>query len=117
MLSGDRHGPGRYPRGCRTPNETLDRAIGGCSATLRLMPDEAPTAEKVAQQLGERNASAAALGIELVDIGIGRATVAMTVRSDMANGLGVCHGGVIFTLSLRFSIYGWHRCPSWSHSP
>lgn len=63
------------------------------------MPDEATTAEKVAQQLRERNASAAALGIELVDVGSGRATVAMTVRSDMANGMGVCHGGVIFTLA------------------
>jgi len=29
----------------------------------------------------------------------GRATVSMTVRDDMLNGLDVCHGGLIFTLA------------------
>jgi acyl-CoA thioesterase len=40
-----------------------------------------------------------ALGISVVDAGEGRATVEMTVRSDMCNGHETCHGGIIFTLA------------------
>jgi len=39
------------------------------------------------------------LGIEVLEVAPGRVRVAMTVRSDMANGHGTCHGGVIFTLA------------------
>ena len=38
-------------------------------------------------------------GIELVDVGPGRATLGMTVRDDMLNQQGVCHGGILFTLA------------------
>jgi acyl-CoA thioesterase len=40
-----------------------------------------------------------ALGIEVLDVAPGRVRVAMTVRPDMANGHGICHGGVLFTLA------------------
>ena len=39
------------------------------------------------------------LGIELTEATLGRATARMTVREDMLNGAGRCHGGVIFTLA------------------
>ncbi|MGI9643892.1 MAG: hotdog fold thioesterase [Ilumatobacteraceae bacterium] len=39
------------------------------------------------------------LGIRLVAAESGRAVVSMTVRPDQCNGLGVCHGGLIFTLA------------------
>ena len=39
------------------------------------------------------------LGIDLVSAEAGRAVVTMTVRPDQCNGLGVCHGGLIFTLA------------------
>ena len=39
------------------------------------------------------------LGIELTEAGVGSATARMTVREDMLNGAGMCHGGVIFTLA------------------
>ncbi len=39
------------------------------------------------------------LGIELTEAGLGTATARMTVRDDMLNGAGKCHGGVIFTLA------------------
>lgn len=39
------------------------------------------------------------LGIELIAVGPGRAVVRMTVRGDMLNGFGVCHGGVTFALA------------------
>lgn len=39
------------------------------------------------------------LDIRLEEIGMGRCRVAMTVREEMANGYGICHGGYIFTLA------------------
>ena len=39
------------------------------------------------------------LGMEIVEIGPGCATLAMTVRSDMVNGQRIAHGGFIFTLA------------------
>ncbi|MBI5263705.1 MAG: hydroxyphenylacetyl-CoA thioesterase PaaI [Bradyrhizobium sp.] len=39
------------------------------------------------------------LGMEIVDVGAGRATLAMTVRADMVNGHRIAHGGFIFTLA------------------
>ena len=39
------------------------------------------------------------LGMEIVEIGPGYATLAMTVRPDMVNGQRICHGGFIFTLA------------------
>jgi acyl-CoA thioesterase len=43
--------------------------------------------------------SSKGLGMELVDVGPGFATMAMTVRPDMVNGQRICHGGFIFTLA------------------
>ena len=48
--------------------------------------------------LGDDKASAAA-GIELVEVGPGRATVSMTVRADMVNGHDIAHGGYVFLLA------------------
>lgn len=39
------------------------------------------------------------LGMSLVQVGDGSATMTMEVRPDMVNGLGVCHGGLIFSLA------------------
>src|SRR3954463_11807045 len=39
------------------------------------------------------------LGMEIVEIGPGIATLAMTVRPDMVNGQRIAHGGFIFTLA------------------
>lgn len=40
-----------------------------------------------------------ALGMEVVDLGLGRATVRMTVTEAMVNGHDICHGGYLFTLA------------------
>jgi acyl-CoA thioesterase len=39
------------------------------------------------------------LGMQLLEVGPGRAQVAMTVTATMVNGHGICHGGFIFTLA------------------
>jgi len=45
------------------------------------------------------DAASRMFGIELLGYGQGWARVQMTVRDDMVNGHGVCHGGMIFTLA------------------
>lgn len=52
-----------------------------------------------AEKMFADDAAAAMLGIELLEVGAGRAIVTMTVRPDMVNGHGTCHGGLIFTLA------------------
>jgi acyl-CoA thioesterase len=42
---------------------------------------------------------ARALGVALDEIAPGRARVSMTVRDDMTNSVGTCHGGIIFSLA------------------
>ena len=60
-------------------------------------------AQKLAQAVGEAmwaddNASRG-LGMRLDGIGPGTATLSMEVAESMVNGLGVCHGGLVFTLA------------------
>lgn len=40
-----------------------------------------------------------ALGMEILAVGPGTATLAMTVRDDMLNGHDICHGGLVTTLA------------------
>jgi acyl-CoA thioesterase len=47
----------------------------------------------------EADAASAALGIELVQVTQGRARVRMTVRPDMLQGHGSCHGGIVVALA------------------
>ncbi len=60
-------------------------------------PDPDPDAAAPTVLAGDR--ASAALGIELVEASIGHAVVSMTVTEAMVNGLGVCHGGLVFTLA------------------
>ena len=46
-----------------------------------------------------RDAFSAWLGIEVTDVRPGACTARMTVREEMTNGFGVCHGGVTFALA------------------
>jgi acyl-CoA thioesterase len=45
------------------------------------------------------DAASLALGMELVEVGAGRARVSMVVRPDMVNGHDLCHGGIIASLA------------------
>ena len=39
------------------------------------------------------------MGVEFVDIAPARAVLRMTVRPEMCNGFGVCHGGITFAFA------------------
>ncbi len=56
-------------------------------------------AEAVGQAMISHDAAMRGLGMELLEIGPGRARLRMAVRPDMLNSLGICHGGFIFTLA------------------
>jgi len=56
-------------------------------------------ARDAANSMYADDAASKMLGMEIVDIDYGRAAVTMTVRTDMVNGLDICHGGLIFTLA------------------
>jgi acyl-CoA thioesterase len=58
-----------------------------------------PTALAVAQQLYSQDQASQALGMVLLAADLGAAQMQMTVRPDMINGVGTCHGGLIFTLA------------------
>jgi acyl-CoA thioesterase len=61
--------------------------------------DEQALAERVVQAMMARDAFSQLLGMEVVDIRPRAAKVKLTVRDDMVNGFGVCHGGVAFSLA------------------
>ncbi len=39
------------------------------------------------------------LGLQVLDVAPGSVRICMTVRPEMVNGHGLCHGGIIFTLA------------------
>jgi acyl-CoA thioesterase len=62
-------------------------------------PDETdPGLARVHAMLDE-DAATKALGIELLALDMGRARMRMTVRPDMVQGHGTCHGGIVFSLA------------------
>jgi acyl-CoA thioesterase len=61
--------------------------------------DDQQLAERVVLSMMEKDAFSQSLGIEVVDVRPRAATVRLTVRADMVNGFGVCHGGVPFSLA------------------
>ena len=57
------------------------------------------TSAEMARQMWAADVASRALGMELRELGAGRAVVAMVVRSDMVNGHDLCHGGLIAALA------------------
>src|SRR5260370_36963893 len=56
------------------------------------------------------DAASRMLGIELAGYGPGWARTRMTVRDDMVNGHGICHGGLIFRLAVTAVVLARHSC-------
>ena len=74
-------------------------------------PDEVARRSAAAMWAGDR--ASQGLGMELVDVGPGRATLRMTLREDMVNGHAIGHGG--FTFSLADSAFAF-ACNSYNRS-
>lgn len=56
-------------------------------------------AETSVRALYDADRASQALGMRLIAVHPGEARIAMRVRADMANGHGLCHGGVLFALA------------------
>ena len=62
-----------------------------------LSPDD--LARACADAMWKEDDASKGLGMEIVEIGPGRATLSMTVRPEMVNGQRIAHGGFLFTLA------------------
>ena len=71
----------------------------GASASDRGSTDAQRLAERVVSAMMERDAFSRWLGLEILHVAPNAATVRMTVRPEMVNGFGVCHGGIAFSLA------------------
>lgn len=56
-------------------------------------------AERVVAEMLEHDAFSRWLGLEVTSVAPDAATVRMTVRPEMVNGFGACHGGIAFSLA------------------
>lgn len=69
------------------------------------MPQTTPSttpqqlAEQVRDAMWTGDHATKMLGMQIVEVGPGRAVIRMTVRQDMLNGHAICHGGLITTLA------------------
>ncbi len=61
--------------------------------------DGSPAALARVAAMLDADAASKALGIELLQVTEGRARVRMTVRADMLQGHGTCHGGIVVALA------------------
>ncbi|HEX5771693.1 MAG TPA: hydroxyphenylacetyl-CoA thioesterase PaaI [Nocardioidaceae bacterium] len=61
--------------------------------------DPGDVARRSADAMWAGDAASRALGMRIVEVGPGTATLEMTVREDMVNGHGIGHGGFTFTLA------------------
>jgi acyl-CoA thioesterase len=63
----------------------------------RLSPDD--IARACAEAMWKEDDASKGLGMRIVEVRPGQATLSMTVRPDMVNGQRIAHGGFIFTLA------------------
>ena len=86
----------------------------GCPAMTAPSPNDLPARverstmtesdrKRIAKAVGgamwEQDQASRNLGMRLKEIGPGHARIEMAVLPEMANGLGICHGGKIFSLA------------------
>lgn len=54
---------------------------------------------KIVQEMLENDAFSQWMGVEVLEVEPGYCKISMTIRDDMTNGFGVCHGGITFSLA------------------
>ncbi len=63
-------------------------------------PDESRArAQAAVESLYRDDRASQGLGIDIIEVAPGRVRIAMTVRPDMVNGYGMCHGGIVFAFA------------------
>lgn len=62
-----------------------------------LSPDD--LARACAEAMWKEDGASKGLGMEILQVRAGEATLAMTIQANMVNGHGIAHGGFIFTLA------------------
>ena len=66
-------------------------------------PPTPPTAQQLAELVRDAmlagDQASKMLGMQVLEVGPGRAVITMVVRPDMLNGHAICHGGLITTLA------------------
>jgi acyl-CoA thioesterase len=67
------------------------------NVTAKLSADD--LARACAEAMWKDDAASQGLGMAIVAVKCGEATLSMTIRPDMVNGHGIAHGGFIFTLA------------------
>jgi len=75
------------------PDDNRETAVNKATPT----PDD--IARACAQAMWQEDDASRGLGMELVEVTSGRATLAMTIKPHMVNGQRIAHGGFIFTLA------------------
>jgi acyl-CoA thioesterase len=66
---------------------------------VKATPTPDDIARACAQAMWQEDDASRGLGMELVEVRSGRATLAMTIKPHMVNGQRIAHGGFIFTLA------------------
>lgn len=67
--------------------------------THEAVPADDDAGLQAARAMVEADTATRALGIEVLDLAVGRCTVRMIVTPSMLNGHGTCHGGYLFLLA------------------
>lgn len=60
---------------------------------------EQQLAERVRDGMQRNDRASRALGMQILSVGPGRASMSMAIRDEMLNGHDICHGGLIATLA------------------
>jgi acyl-CoA thioesterase len=61
--------------------------------------DPLSLAQAAVQSLYSTDRASQGMGVEIMDVAPGHVRTAMTVRPEMVNGHGMCHGGIIFAFA------------------
>ena len=76
------------------------RASRGASVSVAPgSPDALALARSAVLGMYRTDRASQNLGLEILDVAPGSVRISMTVRPEMVNGHGLCHGGIIFTLA------------------
>jgi acyl-CoA thioesterase len=67
-------------------------------------------AERVRDHMWANDRASQAMGMEILAVGPGTATLRMTVREDMLNGYAICHGGLVATLADSAFAFACNAC-------